>query len=103
METNSFQSETMNFMASQFQVATERLVNVLCVAVGIKRTNCDLWHFYANDSFMCFFMRLLDLYSGRLCVNPFVVGRVQSDKIMLALVGPTTPTNKTVTNHCFPV
>ena len=55
METNSFQSETMNFMASQFQVATERLVNVLCVAVGIKRTNCDLWHFYANDRFMCFF------------------------------------------------
>ena len=55
------------------------------------------WQLYVFFSCVCW------TCTGRLCVNPFVVGCVQSDKIMLALVGPTTPKNETVTNHCIPV
>ena len=53
--------------------------------------------------YVFFFMPLLDLHWKIVCEPVCSWSRAQSDKIMLALVGPTTPKNKTVTNHCIPV
>jgi hypothetical protein len=75
-----------------------------CASLFVGKEPTAIYGIFVRMTALCvFFECVCWTYTGRLCVNPFVVGRVQSDKIMLALVGPTTPTNKTVTNHCIPV
>ena len=77
----------------------------LCSAsLFVGKEPTAIYGIFVRITALCvFFMPLLDLHWKIVCEPVCSWSGVQSDKIMLALVGPTTPTNKTVTNHCIPV